>query len=413
MIDRIVKFFRIALLSLTENKTQALLTMRGIIIGIGAVIVILSIGRGAEGLILKSVESFGNRTIFVHPGGAEKGGAPQPTAIDKVKYKDYLAIRNFDYLQYVTPMLVSNGVMTYQSENQKAMIVGSNENYLLALKSGVSAGRNFDVNDINLSASVVILGPKIADQFFADQDPIGKIMKIDGKSFKVIGVSQKMGTKFFQDFDKRIVIPITTMRSQIYGVDYVMAVFADVKEGVDINQAIEDLRYVIRKRHAIYNPENDPGKDDFMIMSQVDAAKTFQGISDVLTYFLVMVAAISLLVGGIGIMNIMFVSVSERTREIGLRKAVGATNEDIMLQFLVESIVLTLVAGILGIISGLTISYMVSLLVQKYYEEWQFIVTANSVILAFTVSVIIGIGFGLYPAWKASKLDPIEALRSE
>lgn len=385
--------------------------MTGIIIGIGSVILMVSVGNGAQALILSSVQSFGNRSIFVQPGGGKNGGPPSPTAIDKLKYKDYLAIKNLDYLEDVTPNLTYQTVITYSGQTQKAQVVGTNENYLKSVNTDVQEGRFISQDDLTNSNPVVVLGFENADELFGDQDPIGKILRINGKSFTVIGVMEPQGTRFFQNFDKRIVMPITTMKSSINGVDYVQTIMANVKG--DLPEAMEELRYVIRNKHAIYNPENDPDKDDFKVVSQVDAAESFQQVSDALTMFLVMIAAISLLVGGIGIMNVMLVAVSERTREIGLRKAVGANNSDIMLQFLIESSVLTFVAGILGVAAGIGVSWLLSIVLKKFEPGWQFLISFDSIAVAFFVSVLIGLIFGIYPASSASKLDPIECLRSE
>ena len=408
---RILKFISIAIKSLLNNKSQALLTMMGIIIGIGSVILMISVGKGAESLILASVRSFGNRSIFVQPGGGKSGGPPSLTAVDKVKYKDYLALRSLDYLEDVTPILVYQGVVSFESQNQRAPIVGTNENYTKSMNSQVQEGRFVEVYDNTNSSSVVVIGYKVANELFGDQKAIGKSVKLNGKSFVVIGVMSPQGTRFFQDMDKRVIIPITAMKQNIYGVDYVTTILANAKGNID--DTINDLRFFIRKRHAVYNPDNNPDYDDFKVISQVDAAASFEQISSVMTMFLVMIAAISLLVGGIGIMNVMLVAVSERTREIGLRKAVGATNSDIQLQFLIESAVLTLIAGVLGIIGGISISYLLALVITRFQPDWAFIVTADSVALSFGVSVLIGLVFGIYPATNAAKLDPIECLRSE
>lgn len=410
-MQRILKFIKISLNTLWSNKSRSFLTMLGIIIGIGSVIMMISVGKGAESLILASVQSFGNRSIFIQPGGGEQGGPPSPTAIDKVKYKDYLAIKDLNYVEDVTPMIVHSSIATYLNENQRVSIVGTNEAYLKSIDTDVKVGRFISVEDIANSSRVIVLGYKNVEFLFGDQNPLGKRVKIGGKSFEVIGVMETQGTRFFQDFDERMLMPITTMRNTIFGGDYVMTIMMNAKG--NMADVIEDLRYFIRKRHALYNPTDDPNKDDFKVISQVDAAATFQQVSDTLTVSLVAIAAISLLVGGVGIMNIMLASVSERTREIGLRKAVGANNSDIMTQFLVESAVLTFIAGLIGVLAGIGASGVIALILENYQPDWTFIVTPDSVVLAFTVSVLIGIVFGIYPARSAAKLDPIECLRLE
>jgi putative ABC transport system permease protein len=410
-MQRILKFIKVSFSSLLENKSRSFLTMLGIIIGIGSVILMVSVGKGAESLILSSIQSFGNKSIFVHPGGGNQAASSHMTSVDKVKYKDYLAMRNLDYIEDVTPMLVYSTVVSYQSESQKVAVVGTNENYVKSINSDVLRGRFLSLEDQVNSARVAVIGYKNADKLFGDQDPIGKNVKIGGKNFQVIGLMEVQGTRFFQDFDERVLVPISTMRNELYGVDYVMAIMANAKG--NIQDAIDDLTVFIRKRHAINNPENDPQKDDFMVVSQMDAADIFKQVSGVLTMFLVAIAAISLLVGGIGIMNIMLVAVSERTREIGLRKAVGANNSDIMLQFLIESAVITFIAGALGVLGGILSSWLISIVLVRFQPDWRFIVTTDSVLVAFGVSVMIGLLFGIYPARSASKLDPIECLRSE
>jgi putative ABC transport system permease protein len=347
----------------------------------------------------------------VQPGGGKQGGPPSVTSVDKVKYKDYLAMRNLDFLEDVTPLLVTSSVVTYQSQNQRVRLVGTTEEYLRSINVSVAQGRFLSLEDQINSARVAVIGYKNADTLFGDQNPIGKNIKINGKNFQVIGIMNEQGTRFFQDFDERILVPVSTMRDEIFGVDYLQTIMANAKG--NINETMDDLRMFIRKRHALHNPDNNPDQDDFRVISQVDAADTFKQVSDVLTVSLVAIAAISLLVGGIGIMNIMLVAVSERTREIGLRKAVGANNSDIMLQFLIESAVITFVAGVFGVGGGIFMSWLIAIILEKFQPDWQFIVTPDSVLLSFAFAVMIGLVFGIYPARSASKLDPIECLRSE
>ena len=410
-MNRVIKYLIIGWHSVVENKSRSLLTMLGIIIGIGSVILMISLGKGAEGLILASVESFGSRAIFIQPGGGDRGGPPSITAIDKLKYTDYLALKDKNYLESVTPLLIYDAPVVYQDQNTSAQTVGTNPNYLEGVGVTLGKGRFLDESDISSSARVAVIGYKIADKFFGDQNPIGKSIKIKKRDFKVVGVMSEQGVKFFQDFDSRILIPITTMRSQIFGVDYVISILGNAKG--DVNQTIADLRYVYRKRHNIDNPEGDPNKDDVKVVSQVDAVDTFKQVSLVLTLFLVAVAAISLVVGGIGIMNIMLVSVTERTREIGLRKAVGATKKDILLQFLIEAVLITFVAGVIGVIGGISLSFLFSIFISQAQPDWRFVVSLESVLISFGFAAVIGLLFGIYPAKKAAELDPIEALRYE
>lgn len=410
---RILKFVGISLRSLWANKSRSILTMLGIVIGIGSVILMVSIGKGAEGLILTSIESFGNRSLFIQPGGGQRGGPPSLTAIDKIKYKDYVALKNLDYVEDVTPLLVYSSIITYESQNERVRLVGSNENYTKAVNSDVQEGRFISQDDMTNARRVIVLGYKNAEELFGDQKAVGKNVKIGGQNFQVVGVMAHQGTRFFQDFDQRVILPITTMRNTIFGVDYVTTIMMNAKDGGAIAQTMDELRMFFRKRHNLQNPKGDMNLDDFKVISQVDGAQTFQQVADTLTIFLVAIAAISLLVGGIGIMNIMLVAVSERTREIGLRKAVGANNSDVMLQFLIEAVVITFIAGLIGVVGGIACSWLIAVVLVNFQPDWKFVVTWDSVSVSFLVSVAIGLVFGIYPASNASKLDPIVCLRTE
>ena len=410
-MQKIWKFTQVALENIYNNKIKSLLTMLGIIIGIAAVILIVSVGKSAEQLILSSIQSLGPRSIIIHPGADEHRGPPSPTTIDKIKYKDYLAVKNLNYVEDVSALLTHQAVVTYQNNNQNTQVVGTDENYTKIMNENVLEGRFFDRDDLINQRRVAVIGFKTADELFGDRSAVGNQIQIAGKSFQVVGIMDKQGTRFFQDFDSRVLMPLSTMKSQIKGVDYVDAVILNAKG--DINETIDDLRVFMRKRHGIINNGNDLSKDDFLVISQVNAANTFQDISNALGIFLILIAGISLLVGGIGIMSIMLVTVSDRTREIGLRKAVGATNSDVHTQFLIEAIVLTLVAGVLGISLGVTLAWIAALILKNFQEQWQFIITFDSILLSFTISAMIGLVFGLYPAFIAARLNPIEALIKE
>lgn len=409
-MKRIIKFIVIAFKSLLINKSQALLTMMGIIIGISSVILMISVGKGAESLILTSVQSFGNRNVIIRPGGGNNVHSPI-MSVDRIKYKDFLAMKSLDYVEDVAPFLVYQSVVTFGNQNQKVTLIGSNENYPKAINSIVQEGHFMESNDVTNASRVAVIDFNEVSELFGDQNVVGRIIKINGKNFTVIGRMEPQGARMLKGLDKIVIIPITTMKNNIFGVDYLNVIMANAKG--NLTNVMADLRDFFRTRHAIDNPENDLNKDDFKVISQIDATQTFEQIASVLTMFLVLIATISLLVGGIGIMNIMLVAVSERTREIGIRKAVGASNFDIMVQFLIESVVLTFVAGFLGILVGIIFSYILALVVKYFEPGWQFIITTDSILLAFGVSATVGLIFGIYPAQNASQLDPIECLRSE
>ena len=260
----------------------------------------------------------------------------------------------------------------------------------------------------------MVLGYKLRQNLFGDEDPIGKTVRLGKINLRVVGVLEEKGGQIFQTFDDYAYIPVTTAQKLLLGIDYLNAILVKAKSDKVINPLIEDIRLILRERHHIYNPEGDLAKDDFNVMSQVEAANMLNQITGVLTAFLSSIAAIALIVGGIGIMNIMLVSVTERTREIGLRKAVGARNKDILNQFLIESVTLTLFGGIAGFVIGTLFSLTTSIVLSRVLKiNWGFTIPIGAVVLAFGVAAIVGLVFGIYPARKAAKLNPIEALRHE
>lgn len=410
-MGRIIKYFRIAWTAVAENKARSLLTMLGIIIGVGAVVLITSLGRGAESLILGSVSSFGTNLLYIQPGSPQEGLTGSIITPDRIKYRDYLNLKKVDFLENVTPFLVYDAILVVADQNEKAQVVGTTKGYSKAMNFYPQEGRFIEDFDVSSSARVTVLGYKLADKLFGDQDPVGQDVKIKGLSYRIVGVMESQGGNSFESFDDMMFIPVTTMQTYLFGVDYVQTIMANAVGNID--DAVIQTRETMRRLHNIDNPEGDLAKDDFTIMSQEQALGIFTSVSSVLTLFIALIASISLLVGGIGIMNIMFVSVNQRTREIGLRKAVGATGADILLQFLIEAVLLTMVGGVMGVLSGLGISYLLSLIIVRFQPTWQFLVNQPALLIALGMAVLVGIVFGIYPARRAANLDPIEALRYE
>lgn len=401
-----------ALTSLRRNKSRSVLTILGIVIGIAAVILMLSIGRSAEDYILSEVADLGSDLVFVEPSsGDPTSGPPDPFIEQTVNLDDVEALRDSAFFSVVDGSLISTLTVSNGDESDFVQIAGATETYLDIFPADFEAGSFFSQSDVDGYARVAVLGKQTAEDLFGDQNPIDQKIKIKKLSFRVVGVLEEQGTQFFQNLDERITIPVTTMQRDLLGVDHVN--FISARAIGDVEIAKEEARYILRDTHDIDNPEDDIEKDDFFVSSQSDAVETVGVIGSILTVLLASIAAISLLVGGIGIMNIMLVSVTERTKEIGLRKSIGATYKDILKQFLVESVLLTSVGGIIGILIGIGTSLLSALIVQNFVNGWTASLPAEAIFLGLIVSSIIGIVFGLYPARRAAKLDPVQALRYE
>jgi putative ABC transport system permease protein len=400
--------------SLLRTKSRSVLTILGIVIGIAAVIFMLSIGQGAERYILAEVADLGSDLVFVEPAsGDPHGGPPSPFIEQTVNLDDLEAMRRSGLFTSVSSTLYTTVPVTFGESNEFLQIQGTDEYYLDLFPADLRYGSFLDASDVEAYANVAVLGSEVAEEFFGDRDPVGERIKIKSQTFRVVGVFEQQGSRFFQNLDKQITVPVTTIQRDILAVDYVNFISAKIV-GDDIEEVKEELRYVMRDTHDIDNPKGDAALDDFFVSSQTDATETIGVVGSVLTILLSSIAAISLLVGGIGIMNIMLVSVTERTREIGLRKAVGATEKEIQQQFLVESILLTLFGGLIGVLVGSGVSWLVGwVLVSFFLSNWAIVVPLDAIFLAAAVSTIVGLIFGIYPARRAARLNPIEALRYE
>ncbi len=403
--------------ALRRNKMRSILTMLGIVIGIMAVILIMSLGSGAEGFIINQVQGVGSNNIFIEPGAMNKEGPPDQMMginLTTLKYKDVEAVKKSSLVDLVSAMIIGKGKLVYKNNNRDATFYGIDASYFAIMDVDLGEGRPFTEEEVKARAQVVVLGSKVKEDLFEDNEAIGKKVKIDQKSFEVIGVLEEVGTVAFQNQDELFFTPVTTGQKSLLGIDYIIAIVARAKSDDLVAEAENEIQWLLRDQHDIDNPEGDISKDDFHTGTQEQAQDMLSQIMGVLSILLSSIAAISLVVGGIGIMNIMLVSVTERTREIGLRKSVGATNSNILTQFLLESVMLTILGGIGGIILAASLSYLASVVIKSLgYEDWVFSLPAISIILAVGVSACVGLVFGLYPARRAAKLDPIEALRYE
>jgi putative ABC transport system permease protein len=403
-------------ISLLANKVRSFLTMLGIIIGVGAVIIIMAVGAGAQSLILSQVKSLGTNLIGILPGGSEDGmpASAMGVVITTLTYEDAMALRkksNVPNLSGVVAYSNGMGSVNWGVNTYDTSLNGCTVDMMEVEGGEIAQGRFFSEEEEKNLAKVVVLGSTVKNELFGESDAVGQRVKIKKNTFEVIGVMKERGTVAFQDYDDKVFLPIKTMQKLLLGVNHINLIRAKVDREENIGQAISEIKMTLRDRHDI--SDQSGLNDDFTVNSAADALNMIKVITDALRYFLAAMAALSLVVGGIGIMNIMLMSVTERTREIGLRKAVGANTFNIMTQFLVESIVITLVGGIIGIFGGVIFSFLISIVANFLGYDWEFSVSVLSIILATGVSSLVGLIFGLYPARKASNLDPITALRYE
>lgn len=396
---------RQAVYSIVSHKMRSVLSMLGILIGVAAVVAMLALGQGAKESISRSLASLGSNLLMVRPGSQRMHGvALEAGAVTRFTLQDAEAIGKLAEVKMVSPSVNGRGQVVYANKNWSTQVSGTGVNYALMRLPGSINGRFFTEDELRRREKVVLLGRTVARELFETNNPIGSTVKINRINFSVIGVLPERGATGWQDQDDLVIIPVTTAMYRLLGKQYIDSIDTEIKSPELIEQAQDSIRQTIIKRHHLSKEE----EDSFQIRNMAEIQEVLQTTTRTMTWLLGSIAAISLLVGGIGIMNIMLVSVTERTREIGLRKAVGAHRVDIMTQFLIEAIVMTFIGGVVGISLGSGVAWILSA-----FAGWTTKVSVFSIILSTTFSILVGVGFGLWPARQASKLDPIEALRYE
>lgn len=399
--------FKIALRALANNKLRAFLTMLGIIIGVASVITMLAIGQGSKKSIQKQISEMGSNMIMIHPGADMRGGVRQdPSSMQTLKLTDYESLRNeTNYISAISPNVSSSGQLIAGNNNYPSSVSGVGIDYLEIRQLNIESGEMFTESDIQTSAKVCVIGKTIADNLFPNEDPIGRIIRFNQVPFRVVGVLKSKGyNSMGMDQDDVVLAPYTTVMKRLLAQTYLEGIFASALTEDMTDNASEEITEILHRNHKLKESDDD----DFTIRSQQELSSMLNSTTDLMTTLLACIAGISLVVGGIGIMNIMYVSVTERTREIGLRMSVGARGIDILSQFLIEAILISITGGIIGVIIGCGASFIV-----KNVAHWPIYIQTWSVLLSFAVCTITGVFFGWYPAKKAADLDPIEAIRYE
>jgi len=394
--------------ALKRNKFRAILTMLGIIIGVGSVIGMLSIGQGSKKSIQEQISSMGSNMIFVMPASQQRGGIMLGNSNAKnMTLKNVEALKKeAQYLSAISPQVASSGQVIRGNNNWPTSIYGVSPDYLSIRKYEIEDGRVFTDQEIKNLGKVCLVGKTVVENVFKDNvDPVGQTIRFANIPLKIIGVLKEKGENSMgNDQDDLIIAPYTTVQRRILAISHIQSIFASAASEDKSEQAIAEIETILRREHKI----KEGSDDDFEVRSQAEMIKTFSSVSDMLTMLLGAIAGISLLVGGIGIMNIMYVSVTERTREIGLRMSVGGRGKDIMVQFLAEAVMLSVMGGIIGILFGLLVSYVAAKLL-----SFPVVIMTQAIVLSFLVCSVIGIFFGWYPARKAANLNPIDAIRYE
>ncbi len=400
--------FKIALRALANNKLRAFLTMLGIIIGVASVIAMLAIGQGSKKSIQQQISEMGSNMIMIHPGAEMRGGVRQdPSVMQTLKLENYEKLsEECTNLSGISPNVSSSGQLVAGANNYPSSVSGVSMDYLTIRQLTVEQGEMFTENDIRTAAKVCVIGKTIVDNLFPDgSDPIGKVIRCNQIPFRVIGVLKSKGyNSMGMDQDDVVLAPYSTVMKRLLAQTYLSGIFASALTEDMTDEAVDEITTILRREHKLKETDDD----DFTIRTQQELSSMLNTTTDLMTTLLACIAGISLVVGGIGIMNIMYVSVTERTREIGLRMSVGARGVDILSQFLIEAILISITGGLIGVIIGCGASFMI-----KTIAHWPVFIQPWSVLLSFLVCTVTGVFFGWYPAKKAADLDPIDALRYE
>jgi macrolide transport system ATP-binding/permease protein len=403
--SKIKDYFLESQKALLANKTRTALSVLGVVVGVASLIAMLSLGQGAQEQVKKQIANLGSNLLIVRPAVGRVGGvATESTAIRGMTLEDFKVIKALPEVESVSPVVQGRAQVVYRGKNWNTRIEGVSSEFQYMRNSVPQKGRFFTEEEVNLRARVAVIGEEIVNQLFTNQDPIGEFIKINRIDFQVVGILPKKGMSGWRNEDDKISIPYTTAMFRLFGAEFISELDVKIKEGYDLNEAGEKIKKVLLKLHRL--PETKTELIDVRNLAEIQ--QTITETTKTFSFLLGSIAFVSLLVGGIGIMNIMLVSVTERTREIGLRKSIGANNTDILLQFVIESIFICILGGIIGILLGCGISFLLSAV-----AKWNTKIILSSIILAFSFSVIVGLIFGIWPAKKASQLNPIDALRYE